>query len=296
MELSCLRHELVLRAVVTSQNNHIVFLGANAGWWWTSFLLFAALITMAYAGSVGITSHLVAEARDDRDSARRALFDGTRLVGTYTVGLLLTYVFQVQISPYGQSVEYWPEFPTSSMIYVLGLIGIIVQSFAGLAGSLVFTRPLKGDGFVGDLLGPYDFDNLPVEGKVAEDRAPLVVNKWNPNAPATEPEPPAPKEKDETEEKEESAMVAEEVPKRNDGIVDPSVARVRKNNQKSYVVLSVEEAHYVQTFVKRLFLFKTGLIMSIAICALGILVAGRVGYGNEIQIVEDFLESKGISA
>lgn len=244
----------------------------NGGWWWTSFLLFSSLILMAYAGTVGLTSHMVAECRDDRDSARKALYDGTRLVGTYTIGLLLTYVFQVQISPYGNSIEFWPSIPSSSMIYVLGLMGIIFQSFAGLAGSFIFSRPLIGDGFVGDLRCAYNLDKVPKEGKDGEDRAPLVLKKFNPDA----------------------KKASEESGDQQEGVVDSSIALVRKKNQKSYVVLSLEEAVYVNSFVKRLFLFKTALLVTIALCAFGILVAARVGYGNDRKKVYEFLAQKGI--
>lgn len=54
----------------------------NPGWWTTSFFLHCGIITIAFAGTVGLMSNSVAEARDDRDAARRALFDGTRLIGT----------------------------------------------------------------------------------------------------------------------------------------------------------------------------------------------------------------------
>ena len=57
----------------------------NTGWWTTSFLLHCGVIVIAFAGVVGIMSNGVAEARDDRDSARRALFEGTRLIGKYFI-------------------------------------------------------------------------------------------------------------------------------------------------------------------------------------------------------------------
>jgi hypothetical protein len=269
----------------------------------TSFLLFSAVILMAYAGSVGITSHMVAEARDDRDSARRALYDGTRLVGTYTIGLLLTYVFQVQISPYGQSVEFWPRIPTSTMIYVLGLTGIVVQSFAGLIGSTIFTRPLLAEGFEGGVFGPYNFDKLPIEGQVGEDRAPLILKRFD----------PSPTESSEAEEKskpEESAsadgpkegeQAAEEGPTEGEKVVvleegpkgeNPGIAQVRKNNQKSYSVLSVEEAVYINEFVKRLFYFKTVLFLSIAFTALVLLCVARAQYGDKRDFVAEVLQNE----
>ena len=53
----------------------------NTGWWITSFFLHVGIIAIAFAGTMGVMSNEVAEARDDRDAARRALFGGTRLVG-----------------------------------------------------------------------------------------------------------------------------------------------------------------------------------------------------------------------
>jgi hypothetical protein len=261
----------------------------------TSFLLFAAMILMAYAGSVGITSHMVAEARDDRDSARRALYDGTRLVGTYTIGLLLTYVFQVQISPYGQSLEYWPRIPTSTMIYVLGLLGIVLQSFAGLLGSAIFTRPLLAEGFEGGVFGPYNFEKLPIEGQVGEDRAPLLLKRFDPSPNESKPEEEiatadGPKEDEQAAEEgpKEDEKKIEEGPK-EEGEVSTGIASVRKNNQKSYLVLSVEEALYINEFVKRLFYFKTGLFLSIAFTAMVILSMARANFGDRKQFVAEVL-------
>jgi hypothetical protein len=162
----------------------------NPGWWLTSFFLFAGIIFMAFVGSIGIMSHGVAEARDDRDAARRAVFDGTRLIGTYTIGLLLIYVFQVEIAPYGQPVEFWPRTPTSTMIYVLGMCAIFLQSMSGLIGSLLFMRPLLSEGFVGGFMGPYDLDNCPKEGEVGEDRSPLLLKKYSPKAKDSAKEEP----------------------------------------------------------------------------------------------------------
>ena len=70
----------------------------NPGWWITSFLLFACLLVIAFLGSLGILSKYVAEARDDKDEVRQAIFNGTRLEGTFTIGLLLvsgTFTFGV---------------------------------------------------------------------------------------------------------------------------------------------------------------------------------------------------------
>ena len=151
-------------------------------------------------------------------------------------------------------------------------MGIIFQSFAGLAGSFIFSRPLIGDGFVGDLRCAYNLDKVPKEGKDGEDRAPLVLKKFNPDA----------------------KKASEETGDQQEGVVDSSIALVRKNNQKSYVVLSLEEAVYVNSFVKRLFLFKTALLITIALCAFGILVAARVGYENDKKNVFKFLAKEGI--
>jgi len=237
----------------------------NPGWWLTSFFLFSGILFIAFFGSIGVMSHGIAEARDDRDSARRALFDGTRLIGTYTIGLLLTYVFQVEISPYGQPVEFWPRVPTSTMIYVLGMTAIFVQSMVGLIGSLVFQKPLLSEGFVGKLTRPYDLDQCPKEGEVGEDRGPLILKKYSPKAnedllegPPVEAEP-------------------EESP--------PKIAKFRKNNQKSYNVLSVEEARQINTFVRNIFFLKVFLLVASFFIAMVILVVAKSQYQDLVDSV-----------
>ena len=128
---------------------------------------------MVFLGTFGLLSRLVAENRDDKDGARSALFHGTRLDGTFTIGLLLTYVFQVELSPYGRPIGYFPETATSTYIYVLGLIAIVLQASSGLLASLAFPVGLLVDGFVGTPKQVYDLSRLPVEGDNPEEYSPL---------------------------------------------------------------------------------------------------------------------------
>lgn len=234
----------------------------NPGWWMTSFLLFCGIVLTAYVGSVAVMSHGIAECRDDRDEARKALYDGTRLIGTFTIGLLLTYVFQVEISPYGQPVEFWPRIPTSTMIYSLGVIEIFMQSFAGLIGSFLFCRPLLAEGFVGGPLGPYNLEKCPKEGdpNSGERRGPLLLKQYDPNSTAVAS----------------SADGEEQAPK---------IQRTHQANTKRYNVLSVEEVLIINVFVRRMFFLKTGLFVGIIICATIILSVARVQYGNLIDEV-----------
>jgi len=238
----------------------------NQGWWLTSFLLFASLLAIAFLGSLGILSRYVAEARDDRDAARRAIYDGTRLEGTFAVGLLLVYVFQVEISPYGQPIEYWPRIPTSTMIYILGMLAIMAATGAGLFCSLVFTRPLMAEGFVGGLILPYDIDKLPKEGEVPEEEMPLIVNGAD-NVDDDSEKGAAVHPDDESPQAPETASAKEN-----------EIVKARKCNQKMYSVLSVEEAAIVNRFARRTFFFKVGLISIVAVVALIILVVAHSNY------------------
>ena len=247
----------------------------NPGWWITSFLLFFGLILISFLGSVGVMSHMVAEARDDRDAARASLFDGSRLIGTFTVGILLTYVFQVEISPYGQPVEFWPRIPTSTMIYCLGLVGIFTQSFAGLIGSLFFTVHLTADGFVGKLMGPYDLEKVPKEGEVGEDKGPLLLKRREHSKTEEESEP---KEEDQDLNKKDVEQVE-----------DPSmkIQKTRQANTKRYNVLSVEEAMYINQYVKNIFFFKAALLFTLILSAVIIVSMARGNYKKDIdQVVE----------
>ena len=175
---------------------------------------------------------------------------------------LQVYVFQVEISPYGQPVEFWPTIPTSTMIYCLGLVAIMAQSAAGLLCSLFFSRPLLVDGFVGGLLGPYDFNLVPREGEVPEEAAPLLVD---------------------SESKKEDGVgenVDDETPMDPDkAFSSPGrIARTRKRNQKTYNVLSIEEARIVNKF-----LFKVCLICIVALVALCLLVIARVRFDDMVN-------------
>lgn len=97
------------RIAFSTYSCEILVSRTNTGWWMTSFLLFIGLNFISFVGGLGFTSHIVAEARDDKDVARAGLFTGLRMNGVFSIGLLLTYVFQVQLSPYDESIEFWPE-------------------------------------------------------------------------------------------------------------------------------------------------------------------------------------------
>jgi len=232
----------------------------NTGWWVSSFLLFCALLLISFAGSLGLMSSMVAEARDDRDAARQALFSGTRMVGTFTVGLMLVYVFQVEISPYGQPLEFWARIPTSTMVYILGLVAIVLQSMSGLFGALIFTVPFHTEGFVGGIMGPYNIDQCPKEGDVGEDRSPLLRQRYAPGAHESEE---AQTEDSNSEEEEGGPVVAKRLP------------GTRRINMKTYNVLSVEEAILLNDYVRRMFFIKVGLLVITLVVAIAILVWAR---------------------
>jgi len=244
----------------------------NAGWWMTSFFLFCALLVIAYAGSAGVISHMVAEKRDDIDGARQALFDGTRMIGTFTIGLLLVYVFQVDMSPYGRPIEAWPTIPASTMIYMLGLITIVVLSMSGLIGSLIFSHPFHYDGFVGGFLGPYDIAKCPIEGKAGEDRSPLLLKKRQYSEPDTD-----------GDSDEDPALDNEQTKTAGESVDPVPLPATRRCNGKTYNVLSVEEAVQINIFVRNIFFLKTGLLIGSFVAAAAILVAARNNYNDMVE-------------
>jgi hypothetical protein len=266
----------------------------NPSWWLTSFFLAAGICLMALVGNLGVMSHTVAEARDDKDAVRRALYDGTRLMGTFTIGLLLTYVFQVEISPYGQPVEYWQTIPTSTMIYVLGMAYILIQSMAGLIAAMFFPTPLQREGFVGRLGRAYKIDKLPVEGKVSEEGQPLLLKKFIPEK-NSEDKPAEETAVDNTadefpivdgktdDEKAAEAKEAPEQPPVDKGNDTMNIPKSRKSNARMYNVMSVEEAGLVNIYVRRLFLLKLGLIFLVLICTLAILLSAKQRYKDAID-------------
>lgn len=230
------------------------------GWWWTSFLLFVCLIAIVYLGTVGLLSRMVSEARDDKDAARSAMFTGTRLDGTFTIGLLLTYVFQVELSPYGQPIEYWPETPTSTYIYVLGLLAIVLQACSGLFASLLFPVQLTADGFVGAFKEVYAIDRVPLETENPEDNAPLRI------------EPPPPVRENKIDEPEETQPMPGKAP------------RTRRANTKTYNILSVEEAETINNFVRQLFLFKSFIFVTVFVIAAIILGHSSTVFKNSATV------------
>ena len=200
------------------------------------------------------------------------------------MGLLLTYLFQVQASPYGQPIEFWPRLPASSMIYTLGLSTIFAQAFSGLVASFIFKMPLLSEGFVGTPLRPYDFDKLPMEGEVGEDRSPLILRKYDPLPAQSYEDAMAAglKEKEEEEEKKEDE--GGETVK-----VHVAIPRIRRNNTKAYNVLSVSEARMIQKFVRRVFFFKLALLGISIFAAVAIVVSAKNGRDEIIDDVKEFL-------
>lgn len=259
----------------------------NASWWMTSFLLFSGLMVMTFLGNFGVLAHAVAEQRDDKDAARRALYEGTRFMGTFTIGLLLTYVFQVEASPYGQPVEFWPSIPTSTMVYILGLVAILVQSLTGMLWAVIFPVPLVREGFRGTPFTCYEIDKLPVEGKAGEEDYPLLLKKYIPERgteskrggdderpkghggkqPADEKSDASPTD----EKSDEKPPTASEAP------ADESmkIAKGRKNNMKKYNVLSVEEAILVNKYVRQILFLKAGLMFSVIVCTMSFLLTAK---------------------
>lgn len=197
--------------------------------------------------------------------------------GTYTMGLLLTYVFQVETSPYGQPVEFWPRVPASTMIYSLGMATIFVQAFSGLIGSFAFKRPLLSEGFLGHPVKTYDFETIPKEGEVGEDRSPLILRKYDPLPAQSYDEAlqaeaqPAPDKTD----------ANEEAPVR--------IPRIRRSNTKSYNVLSLREAKLIQSFVQKMFMFTFTLLCLSMMSSMIILVVAKRQRNDEISAVSDSL-------
>ncbi len=235
----------------------------SLGWWITSFLLFASLVFASFAGSVGLISHSVAEARDDRDAARRALFVGSRMIGTYTIGLLLTYVIQVEVSPYQKPLDFWPNIPASSAVYCLGLVSMFSQSFASLVGSLFLKRPLGCDGFVGQPTLTYKIDECPKEGEHHDSMDPLVrqSNCYDEKGvPLTSP-----------------------VSRIHDSTVSLALGRTpgrRRCNTKMYAVLSLEDAENINKLMKRIFIVNVVIYSLLQLVIMSILVNAYGGYNN----------------
>ena len=187
------------------------------------------------------------------------------------MGLLLTYVFQVETSPYGQPVEFWPRVPASTMIYSLGMATIFIQAFSGLIGSFLFKRPLLSEGFIGAPYQTYDFENIPKEGEVGEDRSPLILRKYDPKPAQSYDEAllaDAP-----TNETKQTMAETPESAAAEDGHVP--IPRIRRNNTKGYNVLSLREARLIQSFVRNIFFFKVILLSVSFLCAIIILVSAQ---------------------
>ena len=235
----------------------------SIGWFVTSFLLFICLVFASFAGSVGLISHIVAESRDDRDEARRGLFIGARMIGTFTIGLLLTYVLQVEVSPYEKPLDFWPNIPASSSVYCLGLISLFSQSFVSLIGSHFLKRSLGNDGFVGHPTLTYRIDECPKEGDNDEIMDPLIRknNHYDKNG----------------------TLLTSSISKNHGSpasfLMDKTSAR-RRCNTKMYAVLSIEEAEHLNMIIRRMFITKVTMYGILQLLILSILINAYGGYNN----------------
>lgn len=202
-----------------------------------------------------------------------------RVIGVFSVGLLLTYVFQVQVAPYDRPIEFWPSIPASTWIYALGLVGILLLSFLALLNSLLLKKALVADGFTGNVRRPYDLPHLPVEGVASEEDLPLLDKKRQISASNDDhqQEKTAPESLGdscdrtlETVEEDAPASFAENnEPAEHPPPEDPPVSNMeevqydykspasRRSNQKIYSVLSVQEAALVNKLVRMDFIVRT---------------------------------------
>ena len=224
----------------------------NAGWWLSSFLLFAGLNLISYMGGLGVASHLVAEGRDDKDQVRQALFNGMRMIGVFSIGLLLTYVFQVQVSPYNMSVEFWPHIAASTAIYALGLTGILLAGIFALLSSLLIKRVLVEDGFVGNVRKPYNMAELPVEGK-DDDHFPLIWKREHQKCTTAKMDQVGTVKEEEEEPFDAGNDVGQEE------VVDGGRywTPTRRVNMKVYPILAMEEAAKINQIVRIDFVLRT---------------------------------------
>mmetsp|Transcript_29580 Transcript_29580/g.71190 ORF Transcript_29580/g.71190 Transcript_29580/m.71190 type:complete len:234 (+) Transcript_29580:484-1185(+) len=226
----------------------------NVSWWLTSFLLAAGLCSLAVVGNLGILSHKVAQAEDDKDGVRDELFATTRQMGRYSVGLLLIYVFKVEISPYGKPIEHWPSIPASTKIYILGLVYILLQTMVAHMASIVFPARLVRNGYVGRVARAYDPSKFQLEGKVKEEDMPLLEKAFKPEA-------------DDGAESESA----------------PEIATTRKYREKTYHVMSAEEAVMINRYVKLLYIVKIAMIVFVTIAACVILIDASIQVQNMID-------------
>ena len=256
----------------------IVVARTNTGWWLTSFLIFIGINLVCYIQGLGRTSHLIAECRDDKDAVRGAIFEGLRLNGIYSFGLLLTYVFQVQQSPYDQPIEFWPSVSASTKIFMLGLFGILCNSVISIFMAMQMKKALIVDGFVGGATKVYDMKTVPKEPECPESAGPLLDRPdsapsiHGPRLPMGEKTTARkPKEEGPSEKVESEAFDVE------------PVQASRKKNMKSYNVLSVQEARWVNYFV--LLEFWTMLMVFVGVClsAAIILLKARNEYRDRIE-------------
>ena len=148
------------------------------------------------------------------------------------------------------------------MIYVLGMAYILFQSMCGHIASFVFPVQLARQGFEGRASAAYNLDKLPVEGKDGADESLHALFKHTYGRESAKD--------DVKEELEESAGAVQ-------------IKSIRLNRDKTYHVLSAEEAAMVNKHVKQLFALKLSLIVVVIIGACIILGNAGVQYQNLIE-------------
>jgi len=283
---------------------------SNTGWWMTSFLLFVGINVISFIQGLGRTSHMIAEARDDKDSARGVLFEGMRLNGIFSIGLLLTYVFQVQISPYNQPIEFWPNVPASTDIYILGLMGILIAAALPLIMGLLMKKLLIVDGFTGGVRRAYKLEDVPKEGRAPEEDFPLRDKDWEKKylvvgAEGVDEENARFRDAGfDTEETPEGAIVEEAAHEENASIGEdypseegkaegavkeaapeemfPPTPHTRKCNAKVYPVLTVQEATRINYLVSVEFWVMATLPTALVAFGTWILISARNDFNDAI--------------
>jgi hypothetical protein len=215
---------------------------------------------------------------------RGAIFEGLRVNGVYSFGLLLTYIYQVQQSPYDTPIEFWPDTPASSLIFMLGLMGILFNSLISIFMGSMMKKALVADGFVGGAIRAYDLNAVPKEPNHPESDAPLL------NRPGSAPVIRSPRlplgEKTDLGKRSANAVKdtpLDETAPADVGVGTDPVQASRKKNQKEYNVLSLQEARWVNYFI--LLEFWTMLLVTagVGVSALVILLNARSEYQDSID-------------
>ena len=122
-------------------------------------------------------------------------------------------------------------------------------------------------------MGPYDFNLVPTEGEVPEEDAPLLVESNSVSLRNKKEDGVGENDDDETPMDPDTAFSSSV----------ERIARTRKRNQKTYNVLSIEEARIINRFARNTFLFKVFLISIVALVTFCLLVIARVRFDDMVS-------------